>query len=38
MAATLEGLLDRYAEDRPEVRSPYRRAMQLELAFFASFR
>jgi thiaminase/transcriptional activator TenA len=34
LAATLEGLLDRYAEDSPAVRSAYRRAMQLELAFF----
>jgi thiaminase/transcriptional activator TenA len=34
LAATLEGLLDRYADDSPTVRSTYRRAMQLELAFF----
>ena len=34
LAATLEGLLDRYAEDKPAVRHAYRRAMQLELAFF----
>jgi hypothetical protein len=33
----LEGLLDRYAEDRPTVRSAYRRAMQLELAFFDAY-
>jgi len=36
LAATLEGLLERYAEDRPSVRSAYRRAMQLEVAFFAA--
>jgi len=35
LAATLEALLDRYAEDGTAVRSAYRRAMQLELAFFA---
>ena len=34
LAATLEGLLDRYAEDGPAVRTAYRRAMNLELAFF----
>ena len=34
LAATLESLLERYAEDRPAVRSAYRRAMQLEVAFF----
>ena len=36
-AATLEGLLERYAEDRSAVRSAYRRAMQLELAFFGAY-
>jgi thiaminase (transcriptional activator TenA) len=36
-AATLEGLLERYAEDHPGVRSAYRRAMQLELAFFGAY-
>jgi thiaminase/transcriptional activator TenA len=30
----LENLLDRYAEDSPAVRTAYRRAMNLELAFF----
>ena len=34
LASTLEGLLDRYAADTPAVRSAYRRAMNLELAFF----
>ncbi len=34
LAATLEALLDRYATDSPTVREAYRRAMQLELAFF----
>jgi thiaminase/transcriptional activator TenA len=34
LAATLEDLLNRYAQDSPRVRSAYRRAMQLELAFF----
>jgi thiaminase/transcriptional activator TenA len=34
LAATLEALLARYAEDSPSVRAAYRRAMQLELAFF----
>lgn len=34
LAATLERLLDRYAADTPAVRAAYRRAMQLELAFF----
>ena len=34
LAARLEGLLDRYATDRPAVRAAYRRAMALELAFF----
>ena len=36
-AATLEGLLERYAEDRSAVRLAYRRAMQLELAFFGAY-
>lgn len=34
LAATLERLVDRYAADTAEVRSAYRRAMRLELAFF----
>ena len=34
LAARLEGLLDRYASDTPAVRTAYRRAMALELAFF----
>lgn len=34
LAATLEGLLDRYAEDTFAVRNAYRRAMVLELGFF----
>ncbi len=34
LAARLEGLLDRYADDAPAVRSAYRRAMALEVAFF----
>lgn len=34
LAAKLEGLLDRYAEDTPAVRAAYRRAMELEVAFF----
>ena len=39
LAARLEGLLDRYAADTPDVRAVYRRAMILELAFFeASFK
>jgi thiaminase (transcriptional activator TenA) len=33
LATTLERLLDRYADER-QGRAPYRRAMQLELAFF----
>jgi thiaminase/transcriptional activator TenA len=36
LAATLESLLDRYAADTPRVAETYRRAMQLELAFFAA--
>lgn len=34
LAAALEALLDRYAGDTSVVRDAYRRAMQLELAFF----
>jgi thiaminase (transcriptional activator TenA) len=34
LAATLEALLDRTADDGPATRTAYRRAMQLELAFF----
>ncbi len=34
LARKLEVLLDRYADDAPNVRSAYRRAMALELAFF----
>jgi thiaminase/transcriptional activator TenA len=34
LAATLERLLDRYADDGREVREAYRRAMRLEVAFF----
>ncbi len=34
LAATLEELLDRYAADTPAVSRSYRRAMELELAFF----
>lgn len=34
LAAKLEGLLDRYAADTPAVRFAYRRAMELEVAFF----
>jgi thiaminase (transcriptional activator TenA) len=34
LAARLEGLLDRYTVDTPDVRAVYRRAMILELAFF----
>ncbi len=34
LAARLEELLDRYAEDGARVRSTYRRAMELELGFF----
>ena len=36
LAATLEALLNRYAQDTPPIRHAYRRAMHLELAFFAS--
>lgn len=34
LACTLEDLLDRHAQDTPEVAAAYRRAMDLELAFF----
>jgi thiaminase/transcriptional activator TenA len=34
LAATLERLLDTHAEDSPELRRAYRRAMSLEVAFF----
>jgi thiaminase/transcriptional activator TenA len=34
LAATLEALLDRLADDTPAVRRAYRRAMELELGFF----
>lgn len=34
LAATLEGLLDRYADDTPAVRGAYERAMILEVGFF----
>lgn len=34
LAARLEELLDRHAEDTPAVRGAYRRAMTLEIAFF----
>ncbi len=34
LAATMEGLLDRYVSDPAAVRDVYRRAMRLELAFF----
>ena len=36
LADVLERLLDRYAEDTPQVAAAYRRAMQLELGFFAA--
>lgn len=36
VAAVLENLLDRLGEDSPAIRSAYRRAMRLELAFFDS--
>lgn len=36
LAATLEGLLDRYVRDEAAVARAYRRAMQLEVAFFDS--
>lgn len=34
LAARLEELLDRYAEDTPAMRNAYRRAMDLEIGFF----
>lgn len=34
LATTLEGLLDRYAQDGSSVRRAYRRAMHLEVGFF----
>ncbi|MDQ3030541.1 MAG: TenA family protein [Actinomycetota bacterium] len=34
LAATIERLLDAYAEDTAEVHTTYRRAMRLEIAFF----
>jgi thiaminase (transcriptional activator TenA) len=34
LAARLEGLLDRHAQDTPSVRANYRRAMELEYGFF----
>jgi thiaminase/transcriptional activator TenA len=34
LAATLEALLDRLAVDTPSVARAYRRAMELEVAFF----
>ncbi|HEU0103153.1 MAG TPA: TenA family protein [Mycobacteriales bacterium] len=34
LAARLEALLDTHAEDSPAIRRAYRRAMELELAFF----
>ncbi len=34
LAATLERLLDRHADDVPAVRTAYRRAMRLEVGFF----
>lgn len=34
LAATLERLLDEHADDAPETHATYRRAMELELAFF----
>ena len=34
LAAKLEDLLNRYASDAPAIRTTYRRAMTLELAFF----
>jgi thiaminase/transcriptional activator TenA len=36
LAATLEGLLNRYAHDTPTVSGTYRRALRLELGFFAA--
>ena len=36
LAAQLEALLDLHAEDSETVRANYRRAMELELGFFAA--
>jgi len=36
LAARLEALLDRYGVDSEDLRSTYRRALSLELAFFES--
>jgi thiaminase/transcriptional activator TenA len=36
LARRLETLLDRYAADTPAIRTIYRRAMQLEVAFFSA--
>ena len=36
LAVQLESLLDRHAEDSETVRANYRRAMELELGFFAA--
>jgi thiaminase/transcriptional activator TenA len=36
LAVVLERLLDRYADDVPQTQAAYRRAMDLELAFFDS--
>ena len=36
LASALEGLLDQHGDDGPAVSCAYRRAMQLELAFFES--
>jgi thiaminase/transcriptional activator TenA len=36
LAAILEQLLDQYAADTPSVRAAYRRAMRLEVGFFAA--
>jgi thiaminase/transcriptional activator TenA len=36
LATQLEHLLDEHADDAPRVRAAYRRAMQLEVAFFGS--
>lgn len=38
LAAKLESLLDRYGSDSAAVRAAYRRAMELELAFFEAHR
>ncbi|MGI8866364.1 MAG: TenA family protein, partial [Rubrobacteraceae bacterium] len=34
LAVRLESLLDRHAEDTPNIHTAYRRAMELELDFF----